>query len=185
MKTLVIHPSDASTDFLKKIYEGKGYTVINHNISDKELVAAIKAHGRIMMLGHGMTTGLIGYGRFIINSEHVYLLREKESIGIWCNADQFFNNYKLRGFYSGMFLSEVEECKCYKIKASQEEVTFSNELFASEFRKVERMINCFNLIKESYNGESSVIKFNNTRLYYRDEESNVNDTDLRDELLVF
>jgi hypothetical protein len=177
MKTLVIHPQDPTTDFLKEIYRDKGYTVINHDPKGKELIQAIKSHGRIMMMGHGVPMGLIGHGRLIINSKHVYLLREKLCVGIWCNADQFFNKYKLRGFFTGMFISEVMEAAHYGISITQEKVTYSNEYFASEFRKYEDMICVHQLIKSHYNSfDCPVIQFNNDRLYERDEAEEAYDT---------
>jgi hypothetical protein len=171
MRTLVIHATDPSTDFLKEIYRDKGYTVINHNPSKKELKDAIKAHGRIMMLGHGVPYGLIGHGRLIIDSSYVQILREKLCVGIWCNADQFFNKYKLRGFFTGMFISEVGEAGCNRIETTQDKVTFSNEYFASEYRKYESLITAHQLIKEHYNSfDCPVIQFNNDRLYERVED---------------
>ena len=171
MKTLVIHSTDPSTDFLKEIYRDKDYTVINHNPSNKELIQAIKSHGRIMMMGHGVPQGLIGHGKLIINSSYIYLLRGKLCVGIWCNADQFFKRYNLQGFFTGMFISEVGEARVNLIETTQEKVTYSNEYFASEFRKYENMICVHQLIKSHYNSfDCPVIQFNNDRLY----ENNMN-----------
>jgi hypothetical protein len=105
----------------------------------------------------------------------VYLLRTKEIVAIWCNADKFVERYNLKGFYTGMFISEVAEGQCFKIKATQDEVTYSNILFAMELNKVIDEPNVHTLIKESYKGlfENDVIRFNNERLYYR----GVDDTD--------
>ena len=196
MKTLVIHPTDASTDFLTEIYRDKGYTVINHNPSHKELKDAIKNHGRIMMLGHGVPQGLIGYGRLIINPTLVQILREKLCVGIWCNADQFFNRYKLKGFFTGMFISEVEEAAHFGIRITQDKIDYSNDYFASEFRKYESLFSVHSLIKEHYNSfDCPVIQFNNDRLYERDDaqeaydtmvmESNLAAKDLEDEMRDF
>ena len=109
MKTLVIHPKDTTTDFLSLIYEDKDWTVITDNISKSALKRQIKAHDRIVMLGHGMETGLIGFNRLVIDSNLVYLLREKHCVCIWCNADKFVLKYGLKGFYTGMIISEVQE----------------------------------------------------------------------------
>ena len=78
--TLVIHPEDQSTNFLSKIYEGKDWKVIRTDITDKELQNIIKEHDRIIMLGHGTPYGLIGFGRMLVNSNHVYLLKNKECV---------------------------------------------------------------------------------------------------------
>ena len=37
------------------------------------------------------------------------LKKKDNSVFIWCNADQFVNRYNLKGFYTGMFISEVME----------------------------------------------------------------------------
>ena len=179
MKTLVIHPADRSTDFLKEIYEGKGYTVVtDKNIlrTPLEVKKLIKDHGRIMMMGHGYPGGLFFT---CINPEMVYLLREKLCICIWCNADKFVEKYKLKGFYTGMFISEVGEAKYFGIEATQERIDNSNNLFASEFRKYESLITVHQLIKEHYNSfECPVIQFNNDRLYDSDDDTDSMERDL-------
>ena len=74
MKTLVIHPSDVTTDFLKVIYSDLDCTIINTNISHSKLKQLIKENDKIVMLGHGTEEGLLGFKRFVINSQLVYLL---------------------------------------------------------------------------------------------------------------
>ena len=184
MKTLVIHPLDQSTGFLFEIYRDKGYTVVNDLEtcrSRKKITELIKAHGRVMCLGHGGPTGLF---YTCINPELVYLLKKKEIVFIWCHADKFVERYGLVGFYTRMFISEVAEAAYYGIKTTQDKIDYSNNLFASEFRKYESMLNVHNLIKEAYIGECPVIQFNNERLCERNEESILNYKDLKDELLL-
>lgn len=169
MKTLVIHPDDRSTDFLKIIYEGKGYTVINDREilkSPKQVSKLIKKHHRIIMLGHGHPRGLF---YTCINPEMVYLLREKECICIWCNADQFVEKYGLKGFYTGMFISEVGEAHAFGIHKTQEEIDYSNNLFVTNFREVMDKPDVLTEIKKLYDGDCAVIKFNNERLYHSDK----------------
>jgi len=184
MKTLVIHPDDRSTDFLKQIYEDKDWTVINEHknkLPKNKFIQAIKDHDRIVMMGHGYP-----YGLFMshIDSSLVYLLREKECVCIWCNADQFVNRYKLTGFYTGMFISEVSEASWFHIKTNQNEIDFSNKLFTQLVTDHIDLDNPQPIIKENYVGDSAVIQFNNDRLYFRDEESILNDSDLDNELLI-
>jgi hypothetical protein len=40
---------------------------------------------------------------------------DNKLVFIWCNADQFMKRHQLRGFYSGMFISEVQEALMYGI----------------------------------------------------------------------
>jgi len=137
MKTLVIHPEDESTDFLRPIYQNlPATTVITKNITYETLMRVIKANDRVIMLGHGSPSGLfnvsgIGQGLFAIGSQHVDLLKDKECIYIWCNADQFVERYELSGLYSGMFISEVAEAThCGLSGVTQKQVDQSNDRFA-------------------------------------------------------
>ena len=166
--TLVIHPDDRSTDFLKQIYEGRDWTVITERratLSKKEFLKQLDAHDRIIMMGHGYPGGLF---MSYINPDIVHLLREKECVCIWCNADQFVNKYGLKGFYTGMFISEVGEANWFHIKTDQKTIDYSNELFTQLVTENIDNENIHEILKESYVGEDPVICFNNDRLYYNE-----------------
>lgn len=136
MKTLVIHPTDPSTSFLDIVYNNvPDKTVITGGISKNELNELIQSHDRVMMMGHGCPYGLFSVRQFnevenglIIDHNTVKLLNEKDnSVFIWCNADQFVNKYNLKGFFSGMFISEVGEATyCGVFGTDQELVDESN-----------------------------------------------------------
>ena len=145
MKTLIIHPDDRSTDFLKPIYENvTDATVVTGNLTRKQVNQLIEQHDRIYMMGHGSPGGLFGVGNFlpeytyhsygpgfIINHDTVELLQNKECIFIWCNADQFVKKHNLKGLYSGMFISEVGEAHyCGLPNTPQSVVDISNNSFA-------------------------------------------------------
>ena len=72
MKTLVIHPEDRSTDFLKPIYEHvSDATIIHAGVSKTQIKQLITEHDRIMMMGHGSPSGLFSCAKFgvmLINS---------------------------------------------------------------------------------------------------------------------
>jgi len=184
LKTLVIHPHDPSTDFLNVIYAGqKDWTVVTewgNEMPRSKLIQLIKDHDRIIMMGHGAPTGLF-YTH--INSKMVYLLREKECVCIWCNADQFVNKYGLRGFFTGMFISEVLEAPMFGITTNQEDIDISNGLFVNIVTEFIDDYKLHSHLKETYVSDTCpVIQFNTQRLYYRDEESILNDKELKQEL---
>lgn len=113
MSTLILHPADKTTDFLKPIYSSiSNKTVIWGGICKTQLRKLIENHDRVIMLGHGSPWGLLSVGQFplagsyIIDYSMVELLSKKtHNIFIWCHADQFVQRHGLHGFSSGMFVS--------------------------------------------------------------------------------
>lgn len=165
MKTLVIHPADSTTDFLKEIYMGKNWTIINSNISKSSLRKHIKEHDKIVMLGHGTCEGLIGFNHLVIDSTYVYLLREKHCIGIWCNADLFFNKYNLKGQYTGMIISEIGEALDYNIEATYSEILESNTMFANAISKSIDSESFIQSCKLIYTAASPLTEFNQKNIF--------------------
>ena len=90
--TLVIHPDDHSTTFLKYIYQDlPNTTVVTGGKTQDEIIDMIKSHDRIIMLGHGTPQGLMSIGQFpgrgyVINSEIAPYLADTENIFVWCYA---------------------------------------------------------------------------------------------------
>ena len=183
MKTLIIHPDDRSTDFLRPIYSGiKGATVLTKNVSKYRLEKEIKSHDQILMLGHGSPYGLLNYsgigdGLYAVGEKQVPLLRDKRCIFIWCNADTFVKRYQLKGLYTGMFISEVGESIFCNVPADQGTVDTSNSRFANILGGVMsddspdyKMI--FEHVKTSYEElalENKIANYNNQRWYFEPE----------------
>ena len=123
IKTLIVHPDDRSTDFLKAVYENiHNKTVITGGVSVEEVERQIKKHDRVIMLGHGTRWGLLAVGQFYHESKNAFepfyvinqftakhLKNKKDNIYIWCYASDFVKTFELEGFSSGMFISEVAE----------------------------------------------------------------------------
>lgn len=137
MRTLIIHPNDRSTDFLKDIYRHlDDTTLVTKNISRGTLHELIRSHDQIVMLGHGSPSGLfnvarIGEGTYTIGECEVPILRNKQCIFIWCHANQFVRRHQLKGLSSGMFISEVGEAYYCGVEGNQKQVNESNNIFAS------------------------------------------------------
>jgi hypothetical protein len=166
MKTLVIHPEDKTTDFLKVIYTGKEWSIIDYRADRKEITKAILEHDRIVMLGHGSAQGLFGYNDMVIDSSLVYLLKGKQCVCIWCNADKFVDKYKLQGFYTGMIISEWQEAIDYAILPQGEDIDESNALFASTIASAIDSPTLLTEVKEIYKSETNpVILFNQENIY--------------------
>ena len=168
MKTLVIHPNDVTTGFLEQIYEGKDWTVISDPHYSKSMLRKdIKEHDRIVMLGHGTQYGLWAGNRFIIDSSFVHFLREKEIVAIWCNAHEFVEKYDLKGFYTGMIISEELEAVMEHVEATEKEVLQSNILFSDAITEAIDKPNMLEVAQATYVGETDVIGYNKVRLFTR------------------
>ena len=175
MKTLIIHPKDPSTAFVKEMYKDFDWTVIDDpRVSKKKLKKEIQAHDRIFMIGHGTPHGLLTSERTIIDSNMVYLLREKECIFFWCDADKFVEKYDLKGFYTGMIISEQVEADFYQVWANQEEINESNDLMMRAVKESVDSGDMLKNLKEIYNSEvnpkNDVIGFNEVRFYHSDSK---------------
>lgn len=173
MKTLIIHPRDSSTSFLDIVYSPiEDKTIVTGGISKKELNEMIQSHDRVMMMGHGSPFGLFSVGKFkdangyIIDHTTVSLLKNKKhNVFIWCNADKFVNEHKLKGFYSGMFISEVGEAMyCGLPGTPQEVVDESNYGFCNIIAK--HINGDTNVIYENVKKEYGIIAEDNSVAYY-------------------
>lgn len=136
-----------------------------------------------MMMGHGSPRGLFSVGMFkgtqqpyayAIGQNEAELLKNKsQNIYIWCNANLFVEQYDLKGFYSGMFISEVGEALYCGVKQiNQTMVNESNYAFSQIVGKyinlpVEEL---YAMVMAEY-GElaktNPVAKYNHERLYLK------------------
>ena len=189
--TLVIHPKDATTDCLSVIYEGRGWDVIrDYDTPREKVMEEIKKHDRIIMLGHGTSWGLLAgtmvewprgrkhfqrFSHYIVDFEHAELLQGKDTFSIWCNSDQFFKKYGLKGLHTGMIISEIGEEWVLPGAAEDEEWTppltekemaKNMELFCGAFAKYIDLTpeECQKKVLEKYVGDDEVTKFNRERI---------------------
>lgn len=124
---IVVHPYDPSTVMLGKVYEGlDNVTLFDSYKQRKELLEALAAAPReepVLLLGHGCPGGLydLRYG-LILNDGDAELLKDRPNlIGIWCYASSYAAKHHLKGFFSGMFISEGIEASCMGVDATEEE----------------------------------------------------------------
>lgn len=182
MKTLVIHPKDKSTEFLRSVYKDIPYkTIITGGCGRKDIIEEINRHNRVIMLGHGGSQGLFSVGQFtdklfVIDKELVTQLKQKECVFIWCNSDKFVNEHNLNGFYSGMFISEVSESEfCGFQNIEQEEVDFSNYMFSGIVGKYinSSLGSLYYNVKKEYGvfvDSNPIVRYNHNRLYYKTKD---------------
>ena len=171
-KTLVIHPNDKTTEMLIPIYKGKkDWTICrDEGITKNELRRLINEHDRIVMLGHGSPAGLINGSRtgFLIDDTFADLLKQKECISVWCYSDEYFRKHNIKGFHTGMIISETMEeyMMLGSVPLSEEEI-YQNMI---KFSKV--IAECIDetpekmkeYILENYIGDNPVTTFNRNNI---------------------
>jgi len=192
----VIHPEDRTTTFLKPIYEQvNDKVVVEKDTTPQEIETLLLGSDRVLMMGHGSPRGLFSVGLFnkarhdeliressnwigrygyAISDATVELLKDKpENIYIWCNANRFVEEHELKGFYSGMFISEVGEAHFCGLKGvTQQTVDESNDTFSAIVGKYinspvaelyEKVMEEYGVLAET----NPVAKYNHDRLYLR------------------
>ncbi len=112
---------------LKKVYEGlDNVTLFDSWKQRKEILKAIAEAPReepILLLGHGCPYGLydLRYG-LVLNDCDAELLKDRPNlVGIWCYASSYAEAHGLKGFFSGMFISEGREADYVGVNATEAE----------------------------------------------------------------
>lgn len=142
-RVLVIHPKDNSTEFLRELYWKYDLDFLSDSASNSVIRRGLQDHSRIMLLGHGTEGGLLSpfcgdqFGRLIVGPRHVEFLRNKEIIGIWCNANIFAYRYGLTGLFSGMIISEESEYfDCTNAYLDLQEIRKHNKKWVRDLEKL-------------------------------------------------
>lgn len=141
---IVIHIDNGSADaaILSRIYEGiDGITVcFNRSKSNIKRLLRITGDEPVMLLGHGTPMGLLNISQngFAVGSEHVEWLRNRPVIGIFCYASEFADRYNLHGFFTSMFISNMQEAIMEQRDqdATEENIASQQELFCDRIREL-------------------------------------------------
>ena len=170
MKTLVIHPADATTQFLAPIYEGKDWTICNnYKLTRREIKDLIYKHDRIIMMGHGDVKGLWNpdHSGYLINSQIAWYLKPKRCVYIWCNSDSFVRKHNLQGFYTGMIISEWAEAHQFALSEyTNEDIEKSNELFTRVIKNAIDSENMYQQVKANYiSDDNAIVWFNQNNIH--------------------
>ena len=182
--TLVIHPQDQTTDFLKPIYSNiPNKKVITGGISYEVLKREIEIADEVIICGHGYNGGLfainqfegLGQTNYIVDNQMASLLKQKKKVvTIWCYAKNYIEANDINNsFHSGMFISEVNESIfCGLEGVTQEMIDESNYCFSNELgtlidQSPEKIYNAFQEGKYSELTKTNpVARYNFDRLHY-------------------
>lgn len=174
---IVVHPNDPSTRMLSLIYEDiKDVTLFDSWEQREEILKTIAAAPReepILLLGHGCPNGLFDmrYGLVIKDSDANILKDRPNLVGIWCYASSYAHKNGLKGFFSGMFISEEPEAWVNDVDAEAEEIDVKAWDFAGRFGDMLRegktlQIIAAELMDPKYR-DSELTRFNYERLTWR------------------
>ena len=170
---IVVHPKDPSTKFLHLMYEDIGGVLFFDSISQrKQILEAIRNAPKdeyILLLGHGTPHGLLGG---FIGDEDADLLRDRPNlVGIWCYASSYAYKHGLKGFFSGMFISEWYEAEANEVIAGLDEIDEMCWNFAGMFGDLLRsgypLVAIADDLMNHNNINSDLARFNYNRLTYR------------------
>lgn len=134
---IVIHIDNGTLDaaLLSGIYKGLDNITLCYNRSKSNIKRILRITGDepVMLLGHGTPQGLFNISQtgFAVGSEHVEWLRNRSVIGIFCYASDFADRYDLHGFFTSMFISNMEEAVMLQRDkgSSEEDITSQQRLF--------------------------------------------------------
>ena len=162
---------------LSLIYEDiQDVTLFDSWKQRKEILKAIAAAPReepVLLLGHGSPYGLFDmrYG-LIINDSDANILKDRPNlVGIWCYASSYAHKHGLKGFFSGMFISEEPEAWVNDVEAEAEEIDGKAWDFARRFGDMLRAGKSLEeiaaeLMKPCHR-DSELTRFNYERLTWR------------------
>lgn len=159
------------------LYEGlEGVTLFDSYKKRREILEAIAAAPReepILLLGHGTPGGLLDmrYGHVIGHADAELLKDRPNLIGIWCYASSYAYANGLKGFFSGMFISEMPEAIANGVEATAEEVDEKVWDFSRRFGDLMRAGKPLEEIAaelmDPRHIDSDLTKFNYERLVWR------------------
>lgn len=143
---LVLHPTDRTTAFLSKLYEGvEDAVVIKNNLSKREMNHILHhtpKTERIMLLGHGCFKGLYWraddtkpeFDSIVVGHPHSYHLRNHGSniVAVFCHAYRFFELERIHG----ILISEISEAIAEGVETTEEEIERENQKFVTRLRSL-------------------------------------------------
>ena len=120
---------DMDTSLLPYIWEGfEAVNVVeigkkDFDYAEKVEQAIADEDDTLIICGHGTKYGLLHpdfySGRYIIHENNYRGIHAKKLICIWCHASEFAEMYHVNGFFSSMFISNINEAYTYGFYGTQ------------------------------------------------------------------
>lgn len=99
-----------------------------------------ESNNDILFYGHGDDGGLYNTASngYIISSRDVQQLRTRNVIGLWCYAGNFADKYNLHGFFTSMFISNIDEANFLQVTGDPDKIFKENIKFNSIINRLIR-----------------------------------------------
>ena len=178
MTAILSYSGDNDTAILNKIWDGLDCRVVvvgKDYVTRKDIDEIISEESDTLILaGHGSSFGLFGTGDFdefcIVDQKSVPLIKAKRLICVWCHAAQFGESQGLKGFFSGMFISNQDEASLYNIVAKDDVIWQLEKNFCNNLNELIRndvsMNQWIGILKEHSDHNDPVDIFNMEGLRY-------------------
>ena len=90
----------------------------------------------LVLYGHGWEFGLFNVNQNgeLVGENEVDMLRKRNVVGLWCYAGNFADKYNLHGFFTSMFISNIDEANYLQVPSTP-------EVIKEEVVKFNRLIN--------------------------------------------
>lgn len=172
---VVLIDTTSDAHLLHRAYEGIEDMTLLVNPTNEEVDKVLKERPNetLMGMGHGCSSGLFGYhSSIVIGNRNIDLLKDRELICIWCNADGFGRMHnELSGFFTSMFISNAGEAYCYNFHGYTDEDIFSEvTLFCERVNKLIKdntpLNEWVNKLYEQHNTTKGYVVFNYQGLKY-------------------
>lgn len=160
---------------LKKAYEGLEDVTLLYNPTKEEVVGVLRRDDDplVMCLGHGTTSGLFNRDWFgyVIDHTMADLLRSRKMIGIWCFASSFAERYGLHGYFTSMFISNINEAEGFGFPDNTNADIFNEaELFSEKINTMLKegvpMEQWVGMLQAGCHKEKDYVKYNYEGMRY-------------------
>lgn len=92
----------------------------------------------LIVCGHGSPYGLLSpnFDYYILHEYNCGILNQRNTVGLFCHATSFATSNKLNGFYTDMFVSNMNEAIDYCVDCTMDEIETQNTQFFLRLRQL-------------------------------------------------
>lgn len=147
MKIVVLYSNHGDTDCarLTAMWEGLGDVQVFEltkqmtDLEQEDLVyeALATPCDVLLICGHGTSYGLLApnFSQYMIH-EYCAPYNRDNVVGVFCHASEFAKTYGLHGFYTSMFISNINEAIDYGVDCTADEIESQNQEFCQAIHQL-------------------------------------------------